>query len=52
MSEKIMLVMVLTERRSNIEYYNVLRYTRRQNLGERGFLVRKLGEVNLGEEFV
>ena len=33
-----MLVMVLTERRSNIEYYNnVLRGTRRQNLCERVF---------------
>ena len=47
-----MLVMVLTERRSNIEYYYVLRYTQ-QNLGERVFfLVRELGERILGEEFV
>ena len=32
-----MLVMLLTERRSNIEYYYVLRYTQPNFLGVRGF---------------
>lgn len=45
-----MLVIVLTERRSTIEYYVCMKYT--GNLGGVVSLVRELGERNLGEEFV